>query len=643
MKLKKVIPIFMFIFSIFFIGNNNVKANEKSKIDTKFTPDYVYTSATDGMLDFADNKIGDKYHIPVKNDDFNEEMIIHYEEDGIYWKTATDDKLIYSESNFLKVQWSLVYAPEYDQFIIYMHNMYDWVKNTNFHTLTIDDNNYDTFPIYSEMLDFRAPHSDFFRYKIMYSKNSKINVQKSYNHSAYIGFKWYFYFSNRPVYIIDSSTDKRFLNFRSSVNKPVVKINFVESKYNDDVFLYNKYRLNIENFNEDYIYYFAKYSEKDTDQTIYNKYSEFYYENGYFRVLYGKEHQQHLSSDKTYFDFILNKNDVIIVEIKDKNNKSIVTYTYNVTTIPENNDILPYITTDDMSSCTVKYKGKEYITCRNYLVNAHFSDLTSYYLYMSTDLGKTFKKVDTNYGKYHFTGTENGQVFIFKVLDKDGNEITSTTYNIVGLSNYEDIKTFTYITTEASLSYDEDGNYHYGSVYYWFHNWNSSYKLYYAENKAPTKDDKYRVYPISHSDSLYGLGYKYTNDLNAVFLVYDENDEEIYTFTYNFFMDELYESNTSSFYKFLDKWWTNISAPFTVFKQFVQLIKAFDYSDTTSITPSFTIDLSYFGVNKTQSIIDFSWYLQYRDIIFNFIYLILGFVTSIKVIHNLKNVFGGGN
>lgn len=643
MKLKKIIPIFIFIFSIFLIGNSKVKANEKSKIDTKFTPDYVYTSATDGMLDFNDNKIGDKYHIPVKNDDFNEEMIIHYESDGIYWKTATDDKLIYSESNFLKVQWSLVYAPEYDQFIIYMHNMYDWVKNTNFHTLTIDDNNYDTFPIYSEMLDFRAPHSDFYRYKIMYSKNSKINVQKSYNHSAYIGFKWYFYFSNRPVYIIDSSTDKRFLNFRSSVNKPVVKIDFVESKYNDDVFLYNKYRLNIENFNEDYIYYFAKYSEKDTDQTIYNKYSEFYYENGYFRVLYGKEHQQHLRSDKTYFDFILNKNDVIIVEIKDKNNKSIVTYTYNVTTIPENNDILPYITTDDMSSCTVKYKGKEYITCRNYLVNAHFSDLTSYYLYMSTDLGKNFKKVDTNYGKYHFTGTENGQVFIFKVLDKDGNEITSTTYNIVGLSNYEDIKTFTYITTEASLSYDEDGNYHYGSVYYWFHNWNSSYKLYYAENKAPTKEDKYRVYPISHSDSLYGLGYKYTNDLNAVFLVYDENDEEIYTFTYNFFMDELYESNTSSFYKFLDKWWTNISAPFTVFKQFVQLIKAFDYSDTTSITPSFTIDLSYFGVNKTQSIIDFSWYLQYRDIIFNFIYLTLGFVTSIKVIHNLKNVFGGGN
>lgn len=642
MKLKKVIPI-MFIFSIFLIGNNKVKANEKSKIDTKFTPDYVYTSEQDGMLDFADNKIGDKYHIPVKNDDFNEEMIIHYEEDGIYWKTATDDKLIYSESNFLKVQWSLVYAPEYDQFIIYMHNMYDWVKNKNFHMLKILDNNYDTFPLYTDLLYFRAPHSDYYRYKIMYSKNSKINVQKSYNQDGFIGYKWYFYFSNRPIYITEGTTDKKYLNFRSSVNKPVVKINLVESKYNDDVFLYNKYRLNIENFNEDYIYYFAKYSEKDTDQTIYNKYSEFYYENGYFRVLYGKEHQQHLRSDKTYFDFILNKNDVIIVEIKDKNNKSIVTYTYNVTTIPENNDILPYITTDDMSSCTVKYKGKEYITCRNYLVNAHFSDLTTYYLYMSTDLGKSFKKVDTNYGKYHFTGTENGQVFIFKVLDKDGNEITSTTYNIVGLSNYEDIKTFTYITTEASLSYDEDGNYHYGSVYYWFHNWNSSYKLYYAENKAPTKDDKYRVYPISHSDSLYGLGYKYTNDLNAVFLVYDENDEEIYTFTYNFFMDELYESNTSSFYKFLDKWWTNISAPFTVFKQFVQLIKAFDYSDTTSITPSFTIDLSYFGVNKTQSIIDFSWYLQYRDIIFNFIYLTLGFVTSIKVIHNLKNVFGGGN
>lgn len=643
MKLKKIIPIFIFIFSIFFIGNNNVKANEKSKIDTKFMPNYVYTSATDGMLDFADNKIGDKYHIPVKNDDFNEEMIIHYEEDGIYWKTATDDKLIYSESNFLKVQWSLVYTPEFDQFIIYMHNMYNWEKNKLFHRISIIDNNYDTFPLYTDSLDFRASYSDFFRYKIMYSKNSKINIQKSYDHYGFTGYKWYFYFSNRPVYIDSGSTDKKYLNFMSSVNKPVVKINFVESKYNDDVFLYNKYRLNIENFNEDYIYYFAKYSEKDTDQTIYNKYSEFYYENGYFRVLYGKEHQQHLSSDKTYFDFILNKNDVIIVEIKDKNNKSIVTYTYNVTTIPENNDILPYITTDDMSSCTVKYKGKEYITCRNYLVNAHFSDLTSYYLYMSTDLGKTFKKVDTNYGKYHFTGTENGQVFIFKVLDKDGNEITSTTYNIVGLSNYEDIKTFTYITTEASLSYDEDGNYHYGSVYYWFHNWNSSYKLYYAENKAPTKDDKYRVYPISHSDSLYGLGYKYTNDLNAVFLVYDENDEEIYTFTYNFFMDELYESNTSSFYKFLDKWWTNISAPFTVFKQFVQLIKAFDYSDTTSITPSFTIDLSYFGVNKTQSIIDFSWYLQYRDIIFNFIYLTLGFVTSIKVIHNLKNVFGGGN
>lgn len=219
-KLKKVIPIFMFIFSIFLIGNNKVKANEKSKIDTKFTPDYVYTSETDGMLDFADNKIGDKYHIPVKNDDFNEEMIIHYESDGIYWKTATDDKLIYSESNFLKVQWSLVYAPEFDQFIIYMHNMYDWVKNKNFHMFTILDNNYDTFPLYTDFLYFRAPHSDYYRYKIMYSKNSKINVQKSYNQDGFMGYKWYLYFSNRPVYITAGTTDKQYLNFMSSVNKP---------------------------------------------------------------------------------------------------------------------------------------------------------------------------------------------------------------------------------------------------------------------------------------------------------------------------------------------------------------------------------------------------------------------------------------
>ena len=623
--IKKVIPIFMFIFSIFLIGNNKVKAYESTININKTVSEYTekfnsingkYSNVNDNIKYFLQNSGWQKY---------GKYIFIDYDEKDMY-AYVTDD---YENFNIVGYYESYTGKNRFTYHFDYSKSKCSFFSE---YSQTSPYNTYESFILTTGIFEFEENR-----------KNTGIitNMPSVKLYASVVNFTDKT-FNPDDVFISGNSTYDTVIGENTPVI-PTLKIDFLESKYNNDVFLYNKYRLSVENFNDDYVYYMGKMSEENSDMTSYNKYSEFYYENKYFRVLYGKENQMHLNNDKTYFDFILNKNDTIIVEVRDKENNYITSMTYTVTSIDETEKVLPYITTDEASTCKVTYKGKDYITCKTYTINAHFSDLTSYYLYLSTDNGETFNKVDTNYGVYTFSGKNNNENFIFKVLDKDGNYITSASYTITGISNYDDIKTFVYINVDETIGYDDELNYYYGSVYYWIYNWDSSYKLYYREDNCPKNDDKYRIYPLSHSDSLYGIGYKYTRDLYACFVVYDKDDNYLYSMTHSFYMENVYQNNNSAFYKFLDKWWTNISAPFTVFKQFVEIIKSLDYSPTSTMAPSFTVDFSYFGVEKSQSIIDFTWYLKYRDTIFNFIYLVFGFITGVKVIHNLRHVFGGGS
>lgn len=667
--IKKLIPIFVFIFSIFLIGNNKVNAyysnNENGIINyhlgiyesdsenyrKKFTKENYNLflkkiTGLDYMYDYINNvKKEDPYNFNKGYDYIKNES---YKQYGKYYfaMLSASRRQYFFVTDFPEQIKITNYGYEFDNFEItalYDSNkpVYYIVTNENtgqFTSKCISSNNVmGTTGDHETNLRHFVDETNWYSSGGFYSNIPEIKISDN------IKFSLYDYEIEQGTTMFYGS-DSGMLSSEPNVPViPTLKIDFLESKYNNDVFLYNKYRLSVENFNDDYVYYMGKMSEENSDMTSYNKYSEFYYENKYFRVLYGKENQMHLNNDKTYFDFILNKNDTIIVEVRDKENNYITSMTYTVTSIDETEKVLPYITTDEASTCKVTYKGNDYITCKTYTINAHFSDLTSYYLYLSTDNGETFNKVDTNYGVYTFSGKNNNENFIFKVLDKDGNYITSASYTITGISNYDDIKTFVYINVDETIGYDDELNYYYGSVYYWIYNWDSSYKLYYREDNCPKNDDKYRIYPLSHSDSLFGIGYKYTRDLYACFVVYDKDDNYLYSMTHSFYMENVYQNNNSAFYKFLDKWWTNISAPFTVFKQFVEIIKSLDYSPTSTMTPSFTVDFSYFGVEKGQSIIDFTWYLKYRDTIFNFIYLVFGFTTGVKVIHNLRHVFGGGS
>lgn len=104
-----------------------------------------------------------------------------------------------------------------------------------------------------------------------------------------------------------------------------------------------------------------------------------------------------------------------------------------------------------------------------------------------------------------------------------------------------------------------------------------------------------------------------------------------------------YYTSESKILSFIRKWWNNMIAPFKVFGQLKGIIENIHFDSNNSNVPKFEMDFSFFGVSQKQSIINFTWYLQYRDIIFNFIYLIMGSITITKVIHNLKRAFGGGN
>lgn len=665
MKLKKVIPI-IFIFSIFLIGKNNVKANEKSKIDTKFTPSYVYTSEADGMLDFADNKIGDKYHIPVKNDDFNEEMIIHYEEDGIYWKTATDDKLIYSESNFLKVQWSLVYAPEFDQFIIYMHNMYDWVKNKNFHMLKILDNNYDTFPLYTDLLYFRAPHSDYYRYKIMYSKNSKINVQKSYNQDGFIGYKWYFYFSNRPIYITEGTTDKQYLNFMSSVNKPQLnyKNSFTSNDESGDIgkvsIEFNENDNTISKYN--YAQFKLQYGSNDFSEENIPAFTHI--------KIFGKENVNSAWKEIKIDDFKIN-DEYMSLEMIDK------TYDYVEGSLADSTITFQLNFFKTISSLYSTWK-----------IEFYFDNTKNGYFYVadtlkSSNWSKTkrfledylFYEFPSNYNYAYISSTDEvskGKIIFPTVKIKEDYVLLNGKYynlstkefgRIIEPKTYQDDNFYSYIDFEFNSSkeilalnryqgsHSETKPYfnkknNFDLLEFTFYTFNtftapaSEYfgkDLYFGNVEIIPSECAYFYAPIgynvsfSESNGSVSIG---TNggyvDIDTSVTIDDSNSSNYY-------------SNESVFKNWISKTWNNIISPFKLISQFYDIITSLKYNiQTKDDIPGFYIDFSYFGISDEVNVINLTWYLQYRETIFNFIYLTIGSLTVVKCIKELKHIFDRG-
>lgn len=196
MNIKKVIPLIVITITMFLIGNLNVLATGGADIDSYFNS-YYKGQFSDTQPSFVANNIGDTYTFPVYNKDFNEEMIIHYERDGIYWKTKIGDELVYSESDYLTAFWSLVYDDYYKTFQIFLHKN---SSSSNYHYLNeTDSSSYDNFPIQAKDLGTNT-RSDL--YKIVYNGN-RIYTQNTsntnFNFANY--YNAYFYGSNKAVYL----------------------------------------------------------------------------------------------------------------------------------------------------------------------------------------------------------------------------------------------------------------------------------------------------------------------------------------------------------------------------------------------------------------------------------------------------------
>lgn len=104
-----------------------------------------------------------------------------------------------------------------------------------------------------------------------------------------------------------------------------------------------------------------------------------------------------------------------------------------------------------------------------------------------------------------------------------------------------------------------------------------------------------------------------------------------------------YATNENILLTFIQKTWNNFISPFKVFSQLKGIIDNIYFDSNNDEVPHFKVDFSFFGVEEELDIIDFTWYLQYRDTVFNFIYLSIGGITIFKVISALRRVFGGGD
>lgn len=85
-----------------------------------------------------------------------------------------------------------------------------------------------------------------------------------------------------------------------------------------------------------------------------------------------------------------------------------------------------------------------------------------------------------------------------------------------------------------------------------------------------------------------------------------------------------------------------INKKMPIITQLKNILYSFQYVEENDSPPQFNIDLTPIGIPYNGTVIDFTFYAQYRDTIFFWIKFIFAYKTLIKILNIVKNMFGGG-
>ena len=375
------------------------------------------------------------------------------------------------------------------------------------------------------------------------------------------------------------------------------------------------------------------FSEWDTDK--------YYYQYSYDGKSWASIKQQ---------DFILNVNQNITVFgriMNRKTNEYVNTASMTIAGISP--DTLPKIkfeiVTNDVlegESCYVTKNGKDYIICEVIEYTIENYDERHHDIYYRGIHDLDFK--ETTYNSRHLY-SENG-TFVVKVVDRTTHQIlTAETMTISSISPFKDLGIY---HIYDDVFYKE--NYAY-ELRYTFYNFDPDlHKMYYSIDSPNENNFQEITDYIYNSES--GLTYKnfeFFKDSVLFIKIDDLEGNRLYSFSTTVDYEDILSKNedtiTREIRKFLKPFYELIDNKFPIVNQLGEIIKSFSYDKENRPRPSLIINFSFLGGKQYELFSDdfINAYESYRDVLYFFIYLAVGFVVIPKTLGYVKGWFGGGD
>lgn len=294
---------------------------------------------------------------------------------------------------------------------------------------------------------------------------------------------------NFDMYLNDNTTLYKEDVLKQFSSPKINSLEFKEDIFKKNNFIASNYELTIDNYSEDYNYYFAYSSCIDnencynlmqlkTKKTYNHNLGEFNYQEDYLLNING------LIDENGKINISLFENDSIIVLINDKEDNYIESKTFTITQVDEkrtNLNIKPYFTVENKTtdSCKIYENETEYKLCTKFKIYVNdMIDVHDYILYESINSPDDFKEKLIWNNSISVTLYKNGDYAIYKLTDLEGNIIDTVTVNAAGIT-FNDNDNKVYFKYESSYNEDTKN----AVVKYYFYNYNfDNYKIYYSDN-----------------------------------------------------------------------------------------------------------------------------------------------------------------
>ena len=573
-KIKKIIPFFVILISAIFFKTGNVFADDSIQVipypasvvsellkqgSTK-SLDFIYNDKstynyTNKALNFINNGTYKSYGKYYFYDHWGSDVPLVYVTD--YPEVLTI--IAYDEDDSNGTTGHFTYHINYDSSKpIYKYKPNSSSSVIKITTSEIQDGGHDWGFADSKLKDPYFIRSNFPEVRIIGGRTLQLDdVSYTNNEAVFIG----------------SSDGSLSLNKYSDLTPKINSLEFKEDVKKKNNFIATNYELTIDNYNQDYNYYFAYAScmennscynltKLNTLNKYYDNFGKYNYQEDYLLNING------LIDENGKIDISLFANDTIIVLINDKDNNFVESKTFTITEVDEKRTNInenPYFTVENYTSdsCKIYENETEYKLCTSFKIYINdMANVHDYILYESINSADDFKEVGIWNNRTSITLYKNGDYAIYKLTDLEGNIIDTITVNAGGLKIFDENDTEVYLKHETNYNEDTKN----AVVKYYFYNYKfNNYKIYYSEDgmcsefneitlnyendivgsiQKTYKENKTICFKITDLEGNYIKSFTYNLDYFSIM----KNDEDYTTFDYMFnYLKEMASNSTKIF------------------------------------------------------------------------------------------------